>query len=188
MLQKDFDHWQQATGMTFSAESVLAHEAFQTTINPIGTYMHDWTHACLSNGCLSVVSWLLLKALNAAGLDIFNCLPGYLKQWCLPQGFSSIKLEDIFSSKRVGSCKKANKLKSTASEMLTFHVFFAYYLRSCVLTTGTFQAECDAFLCLSYMADLLQAATQGHAVDAEMLTAAADDALKKWWLQIGAMQ
>ena len=177
--KKDFDHWQQATGMTFSAESVLAHEAFQTTINPIGMYMRDWMHACLSNGCLSVVSWLLLKALNAAGLDIFNSLPGYLKQWCLPQGFSSIKLADMFSSKRVDSCKKANKLKSTASEMLAFHVVFSYYLRSCVLTTGTFQAECDAFLCLSYMVDLLQAATQGHAVDAEMLTAAADDALKK---------
>ena len=127
-----FEKWQQATGTTFSMHSVLAHEPFRNIVQPIAMYMHDWMHCCLSNGCLSLVCWLVLNVLHGAGLTVFKTLPGYLAKWSLPKAMSTVKIADMFSAKRLDSCKAADKLKSSASEMLTFHVVFVYYLRTCV--------------------------------------------------------
>ena len=134
--KKTFDRWQQATGITFSLDSVLCHEPFRDIIHPVSMYMHDWMHCCLSNGCMSVVCWLMMKALSAGGLQIFQTLPGYLAKWEVPKAMQSINLPEMFSSKRIESCRSSDKLKCTASEMLTFHVVFAFYLTTCILTSA----------------------------------------------------
>ena len=98
--------------------------------------------------------------------------------WTLPKVLAGIKLENLFIQKRVASCKKAGAFKCTASELLTFHAIFAYYVRTCV-AKHFLQGECEVFLTMSLLVDMLQAASQGHAgVEPEALTAIADSVMR----------
>ena len=128
-------------------------------------FMHDWMHCCLSSGTLTVTCWLLLLALEASGVKIWEALEAYVALWTLPKAVANIKLEQLFGAKRITSCKKADAFKTSASELLTLHAILAYYVRSCILkNTDSMQYECEAFLTMSLLVDMLQTCSQGHRI------------------------
>ena len=175
---KAWANWQQATGYTYSAEALLCDDSLSDVVRPVSMYLHDWMHCTLNSGTLTVTCWLLLTALEAAGLKIWATLESFVKLWTLPKVLAGIKLENLFIQKRVASCKKAGAFKCTASELLTFHAIFAYYVRTCV-ARHFLQDECEVFLTMSLLVDMLQAASQGHAgVQPEALTAIADSVMR----------
>ena len=156
--QKDFGLWQQATGWTYSSESIFSEPLLKNVIRPASMFVHDWMHCCLSNGTLSDSTWLLLTATKDHGFkDVFVTLEKYVDLWTLPASFAHIKLKLLFENKRMKSCKDAGKFKTTASEMLTLNPVLAFFVRTCILAKGFLASECRAFLQMSFMVELLQA-------------------------------
>ena len=63
--QKDFKMWQQATGISWNAHSVVCCKQLRHVLQPQEQYVHDWLHCLLSNGLLGIA---LLKVFESAGL------------------------------------------------------------------------------------------------------------------------
>ena len=175
---KQFEQWQKASGWTFSSAAIFSAARLRPYIKPAMMFMHDWMHGCLSNGTLGIAAWLLFMALQAAGMDILSIMAQYMNVWVLPAALAGIKLADLFSEKRLKSCREANKLKGTASELLCLNPILAFYVRTCVASQEALQQEVAAFLNMSHMVDLLQSASQGHAgVSPAQLREAADQCI-----------
>lgn len=180
---KDFGLWQQATGWTFSEESIFSDPLLKNVVRPASMFVHDWMHCCLSNGTLNDSTWLLLSATKDHGFkDVFVTLHKYVDLWTLPSSFAHIKLKLLFETKRMKSCKDAGKFKTTASEMLTLSPVLAFFVRTCILAKGFLASECQAFLQMSLMVELLQAACHGFScVTPSMLRQAADECMASWF-------
>ncbi|CAE7588832.1 unnamed protein product [Symbiodinium sp. CCMP2592] len=180
---KDFGMWQQATGWTFNTESIFSEPLLRRVVKPATMFVHDWMHCCLSNGTLNDATWLLLSATKDHGFkDVFATLEKYVDLWTQPASFAHVKLKQVFENKRMKSCREAGKFKTTASEMLSLLPVLAFFVRTCILDKGFLPSECEAFLQMCLMVELLQAACHGHGcVIPSMLREAADKCMSSWF-------
>ncbi|CAE7234170.1 RE1 [Symbiodinium sp. CCMP2592] len=180
---KDFGMWQQATGWTFNTESIFSEPLLRRVVKPATMFVHDWMHCCLSNGTLNDATWLLLSATKDHGFkDVFATLEKYVDLWTQPASFAHVKLKQVFENKRMKSCREAGKFKTTASEMLSLLPVLAFFVRTCILDKGFLPSECEAFLQMCLMVELLQAACHGHGcVLPSMLREAADKCMSSWF-------
>ncbi|CAE7031077.1 unnamed protein product [Symbiodinium sp. CCMP2592] len=180
---KDFGMWQQATGWTFNTESIFSEPLLRRVVKPATVFVHDWMHCCLSNGTLNDATWLLLSATKDHGFkDVFANLEKYVDLWTQPASFAHVKLKQVFENKRMKSRREAGKFKTTASEMLSLLPVLAFFVRTCILDKGFLPSECEAFLQMCLMVELLQAACHGHGcVLPSMLREAADKCMSSWF-------
>ncbi|CAE6944933.1 unnamed protein product [Symbiodinium sp. CCMP2592] len=114
--------------------------------------------------------------------DVFATLEKYVDLWTQPASFAHVKLKQVFENKRMKSCREAGKFKTTASEMLSLLPVLAFFVRTCILDKGFLPSECEAFLQMCLMVELLQAACHGHGcVLPSMLREAADKCMSSWF-------
>lgn len=82
--------WEQATGITYLQNALLACEQLKPYLRPRDQFVHDWMHALASNGCMSIACLLLLEF-----LDCWQSLHGYIAQWhphAAFQGYEGVQL------------------------------------------------------------------------------------------------
>ena len=70
--QAEFKMWEQATGITYNEEAVLADTSLRPNLDPCKPYKHDWMHCLMSIGILWVSS-ICWKACNV-GNNLVNML------------------------------------------------------------------------------------------------------------------
>ena len=169
---KEWSAWQQAAGITFSPESLLACPALRPFLKPTEQWMHDYMHGLLSNGLLSYATFYLLQV-----MDGWKTFAEYCKFWQLPKQFSAIRICDVLDDKRVVKHKKSGKLNSTASELLSLLPILAQYVRQ--VCGDKHKKETEAFLSMQGLQEALQAGWSGKLTH-DIVFVLVEEALAKW--------
>ena len=92
--------WQQATGISWNAHSVVCCKQLRHVLQPQEQYVHDWLHCLLSNGLLGIA---LVKVFESAGL--WATFFGYLSCWMLPSQWSGFNLTALFDTRQLKDTK-----------------------------------------------------------------------------------
>jgi hypothetical protein len=167
MKAGEFATWQKAIGLNWEPDGLLMDSEIADFLKPTKNYVHDWMHSIFVQGVFHTVMWLLLLAINAAfssmsWYELFKQLHDYTSLWVQPCDKGG-KLQDNFLPKRLESDKRAKTFKCKASDGLGLYSLIGLWLMCFILPTGQCQAECQAFLCMCDMIDLLIACSQeGH--------------------------
>lgn len=117
-----FRKWEQATGITYSSHAILADPSLQEHFQPTSVLFHDWMHALLCNGVMSIAIYNVLQEVN-----LWNSLVGWLACWNLPGQWKTFNVVSLFQCKRLEKHLKAQKFSSTASELLTALLLVDHY-------------------------------------------------------------
>ena len=169
----EWKKWQQATGITYSPEALLACDELRSMLVPARQWMHDDMHALLSNGLLSYATFFLMQE-----LDCWSTFAGYATFWNLPKQFASAPISSLFESKRLAKHKKSEKLNCTASELLSVLPVLVHFLKK--VHTAALQApSTQAFLAMCALLEVLRAGYSGK-VTGHMVFVLVEDALEKW--------
>ena len=140
-------------------------------MRPITQFMHDYMHGMASSGCLNVAIFLVLEAIQAAGLKPWVSLQSYMSCWVLPVSLKrSCNMSAVFSEKRVKSHREAERLKVPASEVLCLFPILQY-----IAQTVAKQVPCQnavrAFLACCHFMELLLGThhnkVTGHMLDCQ---------------------
>ena len=172
---KEWSAWQQAAGITFSLESLLACPALRPLLKPTEQWMHDSTttmHGLLSNGLLSYATFCWLQVMDGWKNFAESC-----KFWQLPKQFSAIRICIVLDDKRVVKHKKSEKLNSTVSELLSLLPILAHYVRQ--VCGDKRQKETEAFLSMQGLQEALQAGWS-EKLTHDIVFVLVEEALAKW--------
>ena len=111
-----------------------------------------------SQGVMQRSIWLLLS-----NLDVWDQLESFIKVWTLPWAVAKAgKLHDLFTAKKVKGYKESSKFKCTASEALGLVALLAYMVSAVYLPMGAAPEQCQSFLDMVAVMDLLQATHLGQ--------------------------
>ena len=171
---QDFKHWEQATGWTFSPHSLMHCKELRPMFKPISSYMHDWMHGMLSGGVANVVTFLVMEDLHKCGLT-WQGMERYSKLWILPANYKSCKVHEIFG--KPDSHRKVQKIKASASDMLTLMPILRHYVLTCGQHADC-TTSCKAFEAVCEVLDLLLSTLYGKGeVTGNMIDSAVESAL-----------
>ena len=178
MSKKDFELWQMACGFTFAKHSLLADQTLirANLLAPASQYCHDWMHCTLSNGCLNIAMFGLLEAMPKT---IWTSLGSYIQQWVLPATWRMKHLPSLFTEKRLKKYKEAHKIAVQASKALALAQIFVYFVHSIALPSGSCIGECEAFLCMAKVVELLNTGQNWGLTTTALLLEAIEAALEK---------
>lgn len=176
--QAEFKMWEQATGITYNEEAVLADTSLRPNLDPCKPYKHDWMHCLMSIGILSLGVFNMLE-----GMQCWKQFGEYVGQWTIPSHWqhAGIKVTTLFSESRVQKHKQAEKFSCTASELLTVLPMLVHFLKKVCIDCMVQEAHCIQIL--AHLVDLLQS-TWSLPITAEAIQDAAERALALW-TQIG---
>ena len=171
---QNFKHWEQATGWTFSPHSLMHCKELRPMFKPSSSHMHDWMHATLSGGIANVVSFLVMEDLHNFGLT-WQSMERYSKLWVLPANYKSCKVREIFG--KPDSHRKMQKMKASASDMLTLIPILRHYVLTCGQRADC-TTSCNAFEAICQVMDLLLSTLYGkREVTGNMIDSAVENAL-----------
>jgi hypothetical protein len=154
---EDFKLRQQALGFRYEPEGILMDADLLGVVRPATQYMHDWMHAVVVNGSFNTIIYVFFEALMLAGVDVYDRLHEYIKLYTWPKRVSgnADDLAGIFGAKRKKAHRKAKHLKCNASECITLYPVIALFISTVVLGAGLCVVECQTFLALCNLMDLL---------------------------------
>lgn len=177
MSKKDFELWQMACGFTFAKHSLLADQVLRRAnlLAPASQYCHDWMHCTLSNGCLNIAMFGLLATMPKT---VWASLQDYIKQWVLPATWRMKHLHSLFSEKRLKKYKESQRIAVQASEALALAQIFVYFVHSIALPSGSCIGECEAFLCMAKVVELLNTGQNWGLTTPALLLEAVEAALE----------
>lgn len=150
--------WMKATGWSWTPHGILGCPRLRNFFHPISSYTHDWMHGMLSGGCMNVIAFLTMETLHKAG-STWKQMENYAKLWVLPAHYNSCRLQEIFA--RSESHRKVQKMKVSASDMLTLSPVFRHFVQTCGQHAGCPEA-CKAFDSMCHVLDLLLCTLYGQ--------------------------
>ena len=151
MTAAAFSQWQQATGITWEPECLLASPLLEDVLQPCKQWVHDWLHCLLSNGIFAIASFLLLNSLN-----VWDTMLDYVAMWTLPKHLQGINIKALFEPAKGKKNKKSEKINATASELMTLEPVLTQFVEKVALPAGTFIAECEAYVALATLVQMFQ--------------------------------
>ena len=170
-----FKKWEQATGITFSKDAILADRTLEEFFNPTQILFHDWMHAMLCQGVASSGIYKLV-----ADLDCWSSLGGWLACWQVPSTFKNFKPDSLSSDKRVEKHKKSNKFSSTASELLTLLPLLDHFLLSVEADQTEHKDKVQCFQAMCLLVEQFQATWYQQAVTPSAIAAQVEIVLATW--------
>lgn len=166
MNKKQFAMWQQACGMNYQPESLLFDSTLHSSVlHPTQQFLHDWMHMLCVSGIVQTTLHLFMEAFEKPSIDFYSMVAGYLDLWTLPAA-KSTKLSSLFTSKRHKANKEAKSFKCTASECLGLLPIMAHFVEKVVMRAGNCLGECQAFLAVANLLELLQSIPHGRCTPA----------------------
>lgn len=163
-----FSAWEKACGLNFEPDGLMWDpDLMMTILSPTKHYVHDWMHTMFVTGVFQTVMWLMMVAIKDAFSQfsmkkLFDAWHDYLGLWTQPCDKSG-DMQSNFTQQRLESMKRSKTFKCKASDGLGLYPIIALWLMYFILPTGKCHAECEAFLAMCDMIDLLIACSQeGH--------------------------
>ena len=93
---------------------------------------------------------------------MWDQLAEFLQLLTLPKGIAKAgKLHDLFAAKRTKFYKENSRFKCTASEAIGLATMLAYLVNSICMPAGLHPEQCQSFLAMVEVMDMLQATTLG---------------------------
>ena len=173
------DEWsrrQTALGFTFHASNFLYLAQIRAFMKPVGSFMHDWMHVLLVQGCVNVALFDILESFRSVG-ETYAVMHAYMQQFTWPLRSKAAK-PDVFSKKRSDNYRKAlrpnarRQVKMQASEALQIMPVVLLRVMLVILPSGACADACAVFLALMALLELLQAIPFGKVTHAALLEAA----------------
>ena len=168
-----FTEFQQALGITHHPHSLLLNRSLDTIVDPVEIYMHDWMHMIFVDGVFNLVLYLLLETMIKLNCHtIYQVYSDYLSTWRWPKRIGGEHLAEIFSSDRKDKHRKAKHIKCQASDGLSLMGVTCLFARKVLMHMGLdCKKQCDAFLALASVVELVVAASSGSTQPAQLLKA-----------------
>ena len=157
----------------FSKHAILADSSLQDIVHPTKIIYHDWMHALLCQGVLSSCLYNLLEA-----MDCWSNLHGWLGHWHVPSAFQNFK-PVCLQPKRVEKYRRASKISSTASELLTILPLVSHYLDAIQAGATSHKAGVLCFQALNLLVEQFGATWQ-KAVLPHQIGSQAETSLHLW--------
>jgi hypothetical protein len=182
----DFDDLQQALGITYHPHMFLLDRYLDKYVDVAAVFMHDYMHAFWVDGVFNVMLYLLFEAFVQERRPVYKAFSGYLDQWSWPgkNNAKASELAKIFSTERTKSNRKAKHIKCSASECWNLLAPLTAFLHEVLLTFDSCKAECEVFLALLKIIELVSA-TSRRKVEPATLLVAAEDFLAKFATTFG---
>ena len=152
---------EQACGFNHNKMNMLLEPSLDNIVNPISNMAHDWMHTFVVHGVWNTVIWLLLTALGA---DAVKSIHDYILLWSLPRRVGSNKadqLADAFTPGRWKSSSRAKHFKCQASDAMSMYSIIGCFICAVYMAAGVCVNECQAYMRLCDVLDLLVASTHG---------------------------
>ena len=104
---KQFEHWQKATGWTWSKNALLLSQPLlgKGLLKPCQPFCHDWMHGILQ-GTAPVVLYHTLAIVSQEWLPVWSMLERYTKEWVLPAAWKCGHVHQLFDKKKSWKVQK----------------------------------------------------------------------------------
>ena len=165
MTRVRFEQLGMALGMQPNPLGLLADTELRQHFDLVQVVDYDWMHSCLQDGTLSVELYLFLQACSRIGVASSD-FEAYLKtDWCFPRrtASKSKELHRVFNEYRSRSSDRADKLKCTASELLSVYGLVRQYVETRIPERADLAAERKSFFAACTVVDLVLLAKRGTA-------------------------
>ena len=115
-----FKQAQTSHGFTFHDHNVLSDRSLRNYFKPASSFMHDWMHLLVVQGCLQTAMYCAMEELQKVGQG-YNATREYLQQFTWPKSLhsKSPNAHEAFGDYRVKNGRKAKTVKLTASEAVS---------------------------------------------------------------------
>ena len=170
---KQFEHWQKATGWTWSKNALLLSQPLlrKGLVKPCQQFCHDWMHGILQ-GTAPVVLYHTLAIVSQEGLPVWSMLERYTQLWVLPAAWKCGHVHQLFDKKKIEKYKNNQKFACQASECLTVFPLVRHFLHAVVAKHGQCLEACEAFFATATVIDIIhQGGHHGLATPAALLQA-----------------
>ena len=159
----EFDNYQQALGLTYLPHNILLDRYLDTILSPTESFTHDPMHCFFADGIVNICVYLLFEAFIGARMTtIYETFQEYASHWKWPKRLNAHRLEDVFGRSRRDKHRKAQRIKCHASDMLSLMPVLVAFTHQVLLRLGTCDAECQAFLALAGLVDLVFSSAKMH--------------------------
>ena len=167
--------WEQATGITYNEEAVLADTSLRPNLDPCKPYKHDWMHCLMSIGILSLGVFNMLE-----GMQCWKQFGEYVGQWTIPSHWqhAGIKVDNFVFQR--AECKNTSRLKNSVALQVSYSQslpMLVHFLKKVCIDCMVQEAHCIQIL--AHLVDLLQS-TWSLPITAEAIQDAAERALALW--------
>ena len=176
-IKKDFAHWQQATGLTYSKYALMLNKPLleKEITKPATQFCHDWMHGVLQ-GAAPCVLYHLFASLATEGFDCYEFFEKYFQCWQNPKGWKANYFHQVFGKKKMEKPKNARKFSCTASECLGIFPIVRHCRCTIVQPQGLAVAAVNAFLAMSELIDQCHGGVQWKATTRQSLLSAVEKA------------
>jgi len=169
-----------ACGFNHSKYNMCLSPSLERVIKPCTNMAHDWMHTFVVHGVWNTIMFILMLTLSV-GTDAVKDMHAYIALWTLPIRLgghaAAERLADTFSRNRWASSKDAKYLKCNASDAISMYAIISCYVHAVFLRAGKCVAECEAYIALCDVLDLLVFVARGN-VSWQQLNTAIDTFLK----------
>ena len=168
----DFYNLQQATGITYHQHMLILDRQLDNVVDITEVFMHDYMHAFWVDGIFNTMVYLLFQAFVLKGRrTVYKTFSDFLMSWTWP---SKNKVEasymaSIFGAERTKSNRKAKHIKCSASDCWNLLIPLKAFVHDVLLKLDACNAECNVFLQLLMIIDLVVATSSRHIEPAILL-------------------
>jgi hypothetical protein len=152
-------------GLNYNGDGVLADVELRAVLDPVHAFTYDWVHTFLSDGLFSCEAFLMIKACQPLGIQQSH-LCAYLKdsKWQFPLAHTSKSksLYRVFDVYRASASAEADRLKSSASEMLGLYGLLRHFVEVHIGRRDDIAAQREVFDSACTMLDLIMSAKRGE--------------------------
>ena len=183
----NFDDLQQATGITYHPHMFLLDRYLDTYVDIVAVFMHDYMHAFWVDGVFNLMVYLLFESFWQQGRrTVYKTFGDYLMHWTWPDNakVTATYMASIFSTERTKSNRKAKHIKCSASDCLNLMAPLNAFVHEVLLNLDACKAECNVFLQLLKVIELVKATSKKH-VEPAILLAEIEDFLSEFYKTFG---
>ena len=151
-------------GMKPNRHGVLADTALREHVDWASVCTFDWVHCALQDGSLTVECYRFIEAAEGLGLTSFPDIENYLKTtgWNWPHSSKpASSLHRIFDSYRSDSSKTNQRLKTSASEMISLYSLLRHYVETKIGRHAGLESKRRSFDACCLVIDMLLDAKRG---------------------------
>lgn len=170
---RDFEQLQQSLGVTYHPLMFLLDRYLDDYVDVVDVFFTDWMHALFVDGVFCAMLYLLFEAFFAGRRPIYNTFLEFLQSWCWPAKFKKTaeELGEIFGPERTKSSRKAKHIKCSASECWCLLMPLYVFVKQVLLRFDDHNAECNVFLAMIDMIDLIVSTPKRRIEPANLLAA-----------------
>ena len=163
MTRKRLNDLQKVVGFNAATAGVLADRRLRGIDWPqVITY--DWVHAALQDGLVTTELFCFMKAASAkAGFSASQWEQHLKRQWSFPAHFKSKgnQLFRVFDEYRTRSSNEADRLKTSASELLSLVCLLRHFVDHAFSSNDSIKAELESLRLAFGVVDIVLGAKRG---------------------------